>query len=273
MSFWKCLKKLRFFPQGPELPVFKWCNPIHKAYASDVLRSRPEPRPAPPAERRGADLKPWQARRTKTLYELRNEISQEWAQHFGGDTSIAAGTMGQFMFEILMNLAYVIATISENWHGTAKGFGSEQVWWLARPWFQTKINFVYLLPGLICHYTSSNWKHWTKAAIGAVVEKTASKKSHSICWSSPRCWCGITCHDKKQIGFFKEGFMSWHPVSKILQLPSLHTKESLFCLATSPLVGLSDWNDSFWLFDKHVKVRPCWCSITRISENCDHQPR
>ena len=23
MSFWKCLKKLRFFPQGPELPVFK----------------------------------------------------------------------------------------------------------------------------------------------------------------------------------------------------------------------------------------------------------
>lgn len=106
-----------------------------------------------------------------------------------------------------------------------------------------------------------------KRPLAQELRRQLQKKSHSICWSSPRCWCGITCHDKKQIGFFKEGFMSWHPVSKILQLPSLHTKESLFCLATSPLVGLSDWNDSFWLFDKHVKVRPC-CLVHR-----DNQPR
>ena len=171
-----------------------------------------------------------------------------------------------------MNLAYVIATISENWHGTAKGFGSEQIWWLARLWFQTKINFVYLLPGLICHYTSSNWKHWTKAAIGAVVEKTAPKKSHSICWSSPRCWCGITCHDKK-LGFLKKAL--WAGTLWLKDSPTsepTHQRVSIL-LGNFTSCGTFGLKDSFWLFDKHVKVRPCWCSITRISENCDHQPR
>ena len=126
-----------------------------------------------------------------------------------------------------MNLAYVIATISENWHGTAKGFGSEQIWWLARLWFQTKINFVYLLPGLICHYTSSNWKHWTKAAIGAVVEKTASKKitPHLLKLSTMLVWHNMP---RQKAGFSKEGFMSWHPLTQRFSNFRAYTPKSLY---------------------------------------------
>ena len=38
----------------------------------------------------------------ETRISMDCEKSQEWAQHFGGDSAIAAGTTGQFIFGIVL---------------------------------------------------------------------------------------------------------------------------------------------------------------------------